>query len=252
MCSRRTTWRLTSTRAPGPRSPDASTIGRTIQFPPISVTHFGGEWRINPTAEPLLDHYLPKYDVSEHHAIYVDTAPERAFEAVLRAPLGSSFIVRTLLKLRALAFLLSRKSCAAVENETATILDTIGHGFFLVDKQPGREIVLGTIGAFWKLKGGKRSAATSEQLMLPPPGTAAAIWNFRVAQHGPGADVHTETRVLCGDAAARRKFLRYWAVVGPFSALIRRQMLATIKDEAESSNAAYLLFSSRSRMQTDL
>ncbi len=227
-------WRPTSTRARGRRLRDVSTIGRTIQFPRISVTLFAGEWRINPTAEPLLDHYLPKYDVSEHHAIYVEAPPERAFEAVLEARLGSSFIVSSLLKLRALPSIFSRKRCDRLDGSTATIRDTIGHGFFLVDEQPGREIVLGTIGAFWKLNGGKQSAATSEQLMQPPPGTAAAIWNFRVARRGQGATVHTETRVLCSDAAARKSFLRYWAVVGPFSALTRRKMLEQMKYEAET------------------
>jgi hypothetical protein len=113
------------------------------------------------------------------------------------------------------------------------VLDLIGNGFFLVDEQPGREIVLGTIGRFWKLRGGKTSGATAEDLEYPPPaGAAAAVWNFRVARYAHGTRIHTETRVRCADDDARRSFRRYWRIVGPFSALIRRRMLESIKREA--------------------
>jgi hypothetical protein len=43
--------------------------------------------------------------------------------------------------------------------------------------------------------------------------------------------------VLCGDTASRRKFLAYWFFVGPFSALIRRVMLRTIRRAVEKSSA---------------
>jgi hypothetical protein len=43
-----------------------------------------------------------------------------------------------------------------------------------------------------------------------------------------GARLTTETRVEAVDDAARRAFLRYWRVVGPFSAAIRRRWLKQI------------------------
>jgi hypothetical protein len=43
-----------------------------------------------------------------------------------------------------------------------------------------------------------------------------------------GERLTTETRVEALDDAARRAFLRYWRVVGPFSALIRRRWLKQI------------------------
>jgi hypothetical protein len=48
----------------------------------------------------------------------------------------------------------------------------------------------------------------------------------------------TETRVLCTDDEARRRFSLYWRLVGPFSALIRRVLLRRIKREAERSGGA--------------
>jgi hypothetical protein len=42
----------------------------------------------------------------------------------------------------------------------------------------------------------------------------------------------TETRVAAVDEHARRAFLRYWRLVGPFSRLIRRRWLAAIARSA--------------------
>jgi hypothetical protein len=38
----------------------------------------------------------------------------------------------------------------------------------------------------------------------------------------------TETRVVCADPAARRRFALYWLLIKPFSAWIRRDMLQAI------------------------
>jgi hypothetical protein len=43
----------------------------------------------------------------------------------------------------------------------------------------------------------------------------------------------TETRVQATDAMSRRQFLRYWRIIGPFSGLVRRDLLRRIKREAE-------------------
>jgi hypothetical protein len=44
----------------------------------------------------------------------------------------------------------------------------------------------------------------------------------------------TETRVLLTDDEARRRFARYWRVVGPLSALTRGSWLAAAKRRAAS------------------
>jgi hypothetical protein len=43
----------------------------------------------------------------------------------------------------------------------------------------------------------------------------------------------TETRAVATDAAARRKFRRYWAVLSPGIILIRRASLKPLKAAAE-------------------
>jgi hypothetical protein len=49
-----------------------------------------------------------------------------------------------------------------------------------------------------------------------------------------GTVLSTETRVLATDAAARRRFRRYWLAIRPFSGLIRRVWLRAIKRRAEA------------------
>ncbi|HJS47103.1 MAG TPA: hypothetical protein VJ773_03850 [Gemmatimonadales bacterium] len=73
-------------------------------------------------------------------------------------------------------------------------------------------------------------------------GLARAAWSWAVqpeARNGrTGTRLTTETRVVCADAPARASFSRYWRVVRPFSGLIRRSMLRTIRREAERRVAA--------------
>ena len=68
------------------------------------------------------------------------------------------------------------------------------------------------------------------------PGFAIAAMNFLIEDAGPGAcTVTTETRVYAIDAPERRRFARYWRVIYPGSALIRRMWLRAVKRRAEAS-----------------
>ena len=62
--------------------------------------------------------------------------------------------------------------------------------------------------------------------------------NFQLTESGTGScEVTTETRVHTTDASAGRRFARYWRVIYPGSALIRRMWLRAVRDRAESSRA---------------
>ena len=71
---------------------------------------------------------------------------------------------------------------------------------------------------------------------LLPPGFALAAMNFMVTPDGPGASIiSTETRVFANSPESRRKFARYWRVIYPGSALIRRMWLRAVRQRATSS-----------------
>jgi hypothetical protein len=74
----------------------------------------------------------------------------------------------------------------------------------------------------------------SDFVEFSEPGYVKAAMNFLVESAGPGrSTVTTETRVVATDPDSFRSFRRYWVIVAPFSALIRRRMLSLIREHAE-------------------
>jgi hypothetical protein len=107
-------------------------------------------------------------------------------------------------------------------------------GVALLGERPGEELVLGTEGRFWRARGELWPTSPEQFRQSSRPGTAKAAWNFALGKRlQERVEVATETRVLCADHETRRRFLAYWALVRPFSGLIRREMLAAIRAEAE-------------------
>lgn len=171
----------------------------------------------------LIDRFLPLWDVGEHHRMAVDAEPGRAYRAVREADLARSGVIRVLFALRGLP----GRGPVRLENLT-------GVGFTVLGEEPGTELVLGIVGRFWRLRGGLVRVPATEFVAFSEPGYAKAAWDFRVRPLPDGrSTVSTETRVRATDPAARRAFRRYWVVVGPGSALVRRRALAVIRAEAE-------------------
>jgi hypothetical protein len=187
----------------------------------------------------LLDEQLPRFDFAERHEATVRVSPAAAFAAIRRADLGSGPLTRALFALRALPGLVVSPRATARRflrrgRSTRVTLDALASaGFVLLAEHPGREVVLGTIGRFWRPSGGMRPFASAEFARFDEPGWAKGAWNFRVDPAPGGATISTETRVLCTDARSRRTFGRYWRIVRPFSGLIRIEMLRAIRREAE-------------------
>jgi hypothetical protein len=182
----------------------------------------------------LIDRFLPKYDVVEHHETSVDAPVEKTYGAMKSLDLARSPVVLALLAVRGLPTLFT----GAVKPKRRLGLDEIlQSGFVVLAEEPDREIVLGVVGRFWQLSSGIHRIEAEEFSGFDAPGLCKAAWNFLVsARAGGGSTVMTETRVLCTDDEARRKFTRYWRLVGPFSALIRRILLRRLKRDAESQD----------------
>ena len=169
----------------------------------------------------------------ERHAIDVPVPPEDAYAALMQADIGSSRVVRGLMLLRGIPGRLRAGKWTIPQTAGRVTVPSLDeHGFTKLAQDAGREIVFGLMGKFWRPDGGV-VPATAESFDQPlPPGTACAVWNFSVRPQSGGAVVATETRVLCENRSARRRFRCYWAVVGPFSGLIRREMLKSVRAEA--------------------
>jgi hypothetical protein len=201
----------------------------------------------------LLDDFLPEFDVRTHHAIHIAAPPGQVYECLRTADFDRWGLARALFALRTLpAFVSSsremrRRFLKEARRRRFMLQDLLAGGFAVLDEQPGKELVLGTVGQFWRARG--QLTATSPQRFVEPapPGTAKAAWNFSVSSHPDGGtDLRTETRVLCADSETRRRFRAYWTLIRPFSGLIRREILVAVRVKAEATARAQAKITSES------
>jgi hypothetical protein len=186
-----------------------------------------------PSASSLIDAFMPTCDVSEFHQCLVRAPIERVYAALRTADLGGSPIIRLLLRLRGL--LAASTTVDHRRRNTELTLDTIlNNGFVLLGENPPNEIALGLVGRFWTKSGGRCRVTADEFIGFDAPGYAKAVWNFSLVEENEGVTrLATETRVTCLDRASRRRFRTYWALIAPFSGLIRREALRMIRKSAE-------------------
>jgi len=156
-----------------------------------------------------LDAYMPSYEFSTRHELKVDAPTDVAEQALREVTFGEVPTVRAPLFARGAGARRSDEPVVATMVPRATV----------VDDTPGEGIVLSVTGQFWRLRG------------RGPEPPAEAIVDFCFLND----TVTTETRVPVPDPVSRRKFVRYWRVVRPFSGLIRMSVLKAAKRRAESA-----------------
>ncbi|HEX8272578.1 MAG TPA: hypothetical protein VF615_07985 [Longimicrobiaceae bacterium] len=193
-----------------------------------------------PASAPLIDRFLPAYDVAASYATEVAAPPERVWAAVRALEMRGSPLVRGLFLLRGIPALVAHPRRVLAARRAGgrglglSLDELLRGGFTLLGERPGEELLLGLVGRFWRTDGGIVQVSAEDWREWERPGYAKAAWSFTLA---PGVDgtvrLATETRVRCTDGESRRRFLRYWRVVGPFSGLIRRDMLRSLRRAAE-------------------
>src|SRR5262249_57314345 len=103
-------------------------------------------------------------------------------------------------------------------------------GFLLLAEEPGHEIVFGTLVGAPPGTRIRANPTPQDFRDLQRPGFAKAAINFRVREIAPGeCEVTTETRVFGTDAAASRKFARYWRGIYPGSPLLRGMWVRALR-----------------------
>ena len=180
----------------------------------------------------LIDDFMPTFDVSERHHTLALAPADRTYDAARNVDLARSRVIRGLFAARGVPRMVRGRRRPVPR--TMTLDDLLAAGFVWLGEDPGREFVLGLVGTFWKPSGGVRRIEPREFAAFEEPGQAKATWNVRVIPDGDDRTfVSTETRVRVPDEASRRRFALYWAAIGPFSGVIRKQALVLIKRNAE-------------------
>ena len=185
--------------------------------------------------QSLMDGWMPRWDARERHETRIRASRERVWRAGRTLDLGASPVIRALFALRSLPGLFSRRRDGEALGTTMDGL--LRNGFVLLGERPGEELLLGLVGRFWRPSGGILRLTADEMRGFDRAGYAVAAWNFTLAEDGDAVRLTTETRVRCTDASSRRSFRRYWALIGPFSGLTRREMLRSIRRACEREPA---------------
>jgi hypothetical protein len=181
--------------------------------------------------DPLLDKFLPEYEVLERHRSRVRAPQEVTFEAAWKLNLHQSKIVRAIFRAREL-FLGSNQTGSA--NPLGLLDQAKAWGWGLLGEDPGHEFIFGGVTQPWLANPVFKALAPAEFVAFHTPGYVKIVWMIRADSIGPKKSIAiTETRAAATDPVARAKFRRYWAFVSPGAILIRRMALHLVKQEAE-------------------
>ena len=170
---------------------------------------------------PAISAYISEPDHTSSHRIEIEATPDQVWPYVENLDVSGSTIIRILFSLRGMG-------------SVKTVKDFEEMGFRRLDVDPPNTLVYGLIGQFWKPTGHIVDFEPSEFQTFDEPGYAKAVASFDLTEERGRTVLRTETLVVATDEISRRRFSRYWTFIGPFSGLIRREILRSIRNQVES------------------
>jgi hypothetical protein len=180
---------------------------------------------------PLVDQFMPKYEVREVHQTRVAAPADVTFGVAYDLDLRRSTIVRAIFTGREL---LMGGERSKREYAPAFLDEVLDQGWRVLAEEPGRELVIGAATQPWKADVEFRGLAPEEFADFSEPGYAKIVWTLAVKPMGENASVFTtETRVATTDPESRSRFRKYWSVFSPGILLIRYETLRLVRREAE-------------------
>jgi len=181
--------------------------------------------------DPLLDTFMPVYEIVERHQISVDASAGITMAAAREQELLQLPVVRGLFKAREV-ILRSTPSQRCVP--PGLLAEMLALGWVVLAEVPGREVVVGAVTRPWEANVVFRGLPPQELAAFDEPAYVKIIWSLRADPVDANHSIfRTETRALATDAVARRRFRVYWSLASPGIRLIRRLSLAPLKSAAE-------------------
>jgi hypothetical protein len=181
--------------------------------------------------DPLLDRFMPKYEVRETHETEVDAPADVTYRVAHEIDLHRSTIVRAIFTGRELLMGAERTKH---DHPTGFIAEVLSLGWRVLVEEPGRELVMGAVTQPWQANVVFQGLPPEEFPGFSDPGYAKIVWCLAVEPLGPNRSrFRTETRVATTDPDSRSRFRRYWSAVSPGVLLIRYETLRLVRHEAE-------------------
>jgi hypothetical protein len=181
--------------------------------------------------DPLLDGFMPAYDVAERHHARVAASAELTLAVAGELDLQASPIVRTIIRAREIV--LGARPVERLEPR-GLLAEVKALGWGVLAEIPGREVVVGAVTKPWEPDVTFRALPPGDFAGFSEPGYVKIAWTLRADEITATESVfRTETRAIATDATARKKFRRYWSCFSPGIRLIRWALLGPVKHEAE-------------------
>ena len=181
-------------------------------------------------ARTKLDEFVPAWQFNERHSLEIDAPPARVIDAVRHVRADEIFLFRTLTWIRRGGRPVPQSILNAGGSSQPIIDVALKGGFIMLADDSAHELVLGTVVGAPR---GSPRQITPATFKSPPAGYAVAAMNFEVSPLGMDKTILvTETRVYANGSEERRKFARYWRMIYPGSAIIRRMWLRAARRRA--------------------
>jgi len=182
-------------------------------------------------ADPLLDRFMPRYEIAERHHIQVAAPAEITFAAAREMDLNQSWIARAIFRAREVVL---GADADITTRPRGIVALTTSIGWGVLAEVPGQELVMGAVTQPWKANVIFRPLPPDEFARFSDPDYVKIVWTLRA---DPIDSAHsmfrTETRAVATDGESRRKFRRYWSFLSPGIILIRLTALGPLRADAE-------------------
>jgi hypothetical protein len=170
----------------------------------------------------LIDDLMPTFEFGDVQKTDVKAASDAVFRAVKTFDMAESTTIRWLFKMR------------GIPTSNLTLKDFEKANLKVLAEKPNEEIVLGLAGEFKSLTSGLRDLPPDKFRAFNDAGFIKACWNFAVTEIGNNKSrVTTEIRIIGTDAASVAKVKNVWGLVKPPTAMISKEILKLIKNQAE-------------------
>jgi hypothetical protein len=180
-----------------------------------------------------IDDFLPTYSFFERHETLIRAKPEQVLRAARRVSMADMPVARFIMRLRQFAGG-EKEDRSTIAKPILELFSQPGSGFITLDAENPNEYVGALAGRPWRSEAPPKVTTPREFMVFKTPGHVKVAFNFHAQDRGNGQTLlSTETRIAGNDARARRIFGRYWRVIYPGSAIIRRLWLDAIAALAE-------------------
>ena len=189
----------------------------------------------------LIDDFLPTYDATVRRHAVVDAPVETTYDSAVTADFTRTGpVVRVLNEIRGLP---SRVSAVLRGDEQPRMTDPLRladlptRGTWIeLGAAPGEEFVFGSIGAVWQPDIDWVEVDADEFRTFDRPGYAKIAASVSVRPYGSGRTLVTyEARTATTDAESRRRFRRYWRLVGRGAGFLMARALDRIAADAAAA-----------------